>query len=172
MSNCRLLPILALAVLACASAHLSEGRDRSAIDLCLHEFKYRTSIGIEHETNNAYVVTLGNQSEIVFTRGEVGLFGRADRTAAPRLTCSVIGDGPEARLYYLGRPMEAPLIDDRSVVRIGESNQAQNARVALWSKSPDMRSAEKFEFQEEKLFDRNADIDYPPDSETEAGWMN
>lgn len=90
-----------------------------AIMFCADAFSSRVGPEIYPDSvNRAYAFAQGDQIEVRFTIGELGLFGKVDDDYSSDLACGVI-NRPTPSLYMLFSWSTAVFVEDKSIPEIG-----------------------------------------------------
>lgn len=103
--------------------YISNGRE--AIELCVKRFEELSERAFFKEVDRVYVLTTGEQLELLFTRGEVGTFGERSQGYKPYLACGVILSSRKMDFYYLGEPLKDALIEVAGISQISEIPDVQ-----------------------------------------------
>lgn len=98
-------------------AYVENGR--LAIELCAQEYTKLANRPFLSEVDRAYVYVVSDQLDVLFTRGEVGTFGKRSSTYSAILGCGVLFNQAKAsEIYFLSRPLRDPLIHREDVPQV------------------------------------------------------
>lgn len=103
--------------------YISSGRE--AVELCVKRFEALSGKKFFKEVDRVYVLTTGEQLELLFTRGEVGTFGERSQSYKPYLACGVMSSSRKIDLYYLSEPLKDALIEVAGISQISEIPDVQ-----------------------------------------------
>ncbi len=119
---------------------------KKAIDLCIARYQALAKQNFFIDVDRAYVLATDEKMDILFSKGEVGTFGKRSEAYRSYLACGVLAsDGME--VYFLGEPLKDTLVEVDGVKQISEIPNIEAIDMLF------MRGTKGFEFSGSQKFD-------------------
>jgi len=153
MKNTTLLS-MCLVFLACSIEQTSGvnqfyGRKgEEAIEFCIESYFSQYEKLLPDEADHAYVLATSQKLDVLFTTGEVGIFGPRSSAYKAILACGVLTSG-DMSIYFLGSPLEDPLVSVEGEEQITDSQYDEEIWELLFKKK-----GTRFDFVDSQLSKR------------------
>ena len=146
---------------SCAGEPARPSIAQAAIDHCVEEYTRRTGHGLAEEVDRANVRAGKGQVDVLFTRGESGLFGKRSESYRANVFCGVLVTD-SLTVYDLSSPLHDPLVHDPEVKQVTDGNPVEGIREMLY-----LRTGPGFHFVSEQSYDPDRILidDVDPDGE-------
>ena len=117
-----------------------------AIDLCIAHYEALAKQDFFVDVDRAYVLATDEKMDILFSKGEVGTFGKRSEGYRSYLACGVLSSG-EMEIYFLGEPLKDTLVEVAGVKQISEMPNVEAVDLLF------LRDEKGFKFSDSQNFD-------------------